>query len=586
MSNFQAVDEDSREDLSERKQISIWLYRFAWFIEICAVLIGLAIALMQGLASFSSMIGDSGAQLGIAVTSNIFIAMMPFIMVALVELTKIPFVGAFYKTPSIVWKMVFGFSLLFISFITFESALNGFERNFSALTYSIDSLKKEVVTLDEELGTLYARRDDLQSLTSEQIESEYASRYEAISSERAEQAGVVQDRISGLRGSQDSGYAENLQQQITDARTQLTVIRAERQNEVDRTQQNASANSANLSEEVSNQRRSLQGQLGIEQSRLDTTTRAVAQEIDDAFFMNRSSVREQGEARIAAQQARVEELREELNNVSQLSAQTDLNSQLNQQIAEVNGVYQTRIDDLNTSIRDLSVELSKVLSQQESDIAVTLNSYSEELAGIQERFGIQLAEVAVLRERDVARLDNNSQLIEEIEASIFEKDQQRVAFRTRINQEVGDNQVYRMAQWWFGVESAADLERDQVIRIALIWFGSLAALVAFTGVMLALASYVVGDEKQIPTADRSEEKRRKEKLLRSLRRLLIWRRKLQRRSIIKTEVREVVKEVPVDRVVTVEKPVEIVKKEIIHVPVYTNDKRLLDMRFAENESET
>ncbi|MBU3071757.1 hypothetical protein KOI40_18170 [Aestuariicella sp. G3-2] len=119
----------------EREKIGRLLYRFAWAIEIFAVIIGLAIALMQGLSSAQEMTADNPI-LGLSGWTNILIASVPFVMVAVVELTKIPFVGAFYKTSSLIWKSVFGLSLVFIAFITFESAMNGFERNFHSLIYS------------------------------------------------------------------------------------------------------------------------------------------------------------------------------------------------------------------------------------------------------------------------------------------------------------------------------------------------------------------------------------------------------------------------------------------------------------------
>ena len=75
---------------------------------------------------------------------------MPFLMVAIVEITKIPFVAATYKTSNTKWKFIFGSSLLFLAFITFESALNGFERNFHALIFSIDKHKKELVAVEDD----------------------------------------------------------------------------------------------------------------------------------------------------------------------------------------------------------------------------------------------------------------------------------------------------------------------------------------------------------------------------------------------------------------------------------------------------
>ena len=44
-----------------------------------------------------------------------------------------------------------------------------------------------------------------------------------------------------------------------------------------------------------------------------------------------------------------------------------------------------------------------------------------------------------------------------------------------------------------GAESAADVPKNYVASVAVIWFGSLAAMVAFTGVILAIASNVIRD---------------------------------------------------------------------------------------------
>ena len=50
--------------------------------------------------------------------------------------------------------------------------------------------------------------------------------------------------------------------------------------------------------------------------------------------------------------------------------------------------------------------------------------------------------------------------------------------------------------------------------------------------------------------------------------------------MIKEVATEIIKEVPVEKIVKVEIPVEIIKKEIVHVPLYTEDKSLL--KLAEN----
>ena len=78
---------------AERESIGKKLIIFAWAVEICAVIIGFAISIMQGITSFEELDANKNGMLGFGDYTNVFIAMMPFLMVAIVEITKIPFVG-------------------------------------------------------------------------------------------------------------------------------------------------------------------------------------------------------------------------------------------------------------------------------------------------------------------------------------------------------------------------------------------------------------------------------------------------------------------------------------------------------------
>ncbi len=103
-------------------------------------------------------------------------------------------------------------------------------------------------------------------------------------------------------------------------------------------------------------------------------------------------------------------------------------------------------------------------------------------------------------------------------------------------------------------------------------------MVAFTGVILAMASNVIRDPR-LPDHKRLDQRGPLREIIsktfRSTRRWVAHRRRLDRKPIIKERVREVIKEVPVERVVRHEVPIEILKKEIVHVPLYTNDPKLL-----------
>ncbi len=567
---------------AERESIGKKLIIFAWAVEICAVIIGFAISIMQGITSFEELEANKNGVLGFGDYTNVFIAMMPFLMVAIVEITKIPFVGATYKTSHRKWKFVFSVSLLFLAFITFESALNGFERNFHALIFSIDKYKKELVAVEEEIAPLVEKRDRLANLSAPQIETEYSQRHAVISEERSRQANIIQDRIQGLRAASQTEYIKGLNDQIDDRRDQVKALRADRQKEIDALINASTQLTENASSEINTQRRSLQQQLINEQNYLQTLREEREKKIEDAGYFSENKVREQQNKRVNQQEQKVEALRTQLNELSDSDRQKQLRDRFNKDIEAVKDRYQIREDKLNKEIQNLSMTLSKSLGAREKDIENVIKTHMKELTSIESKFQEQQKENEAFRENSFKTLSQNKSLVADIEKTLFEKQNQRVELRNLVNVKVGDNQVYRMAQWWFNKESAADLDRKDVMSIAGLWFGSLAMLIAVTGILLAFASYVIRDpyidDRSSPHDNLSSLTR---KSFNSLRRLFIYWRRVQRSPVIKEVAKEVIKEVPIEKVIRVEVPVEIIKKEIVHVPLYTNDKSLL--KLATNE---
>lgn len=135
-----------------------------------------------------------------------------------------------------------------------------------------------------------------------------------------------------------------------------------------------------------------------------------------------------------------------------------------------------------------------------------------------------------------------------------------------------------MAQWFWGKESAADIDRKEVMMIASFWFGSLAFLIAFTGILLALASFVIRDDT-IPNKgdDAAPHKSYFAKLTHSIRRWVYYGKKMKRQPVYKTVIKEVVKEVPVEKIVFRDNITEVIKREIVHVPLYTDDINLINL---------
>ena len=561
----------------ERHRTGILLKRFAWAIEILAVGIGLGIAVMQLYASFAELNNGAGRVLNFGDWANILIAATPFIMVAFVEITKIPFVDAFYKTSSRLWKSVFIVSLFIISLITFESALNGFERNFNALNISVTRLQKKLLVTEESMVPIEQKIERARTLTIDRVEAQFTEATENLTKQKLAQIESIENRKRLLQASVQTEYTAGIRSQMNAAEQRIAELQDQLSAELDRT------SSAFIREEESRLRalqdevRQLVQDYNREQGRLDQIQESALELIDNASFFTRSNVKAQQDQRIAEQTARVTDARARLERARSGELRDTQRIAFRQDQENLRTQFDERIATERRKLQELESTYNQAIGLRSKDLEASLASLDSEIARINERFAPQFSALTTTRAQQLAVVENNETLIAGWSSDLDDLRDERVTLRDQTNAAIGDNQVYRMAQLFSGVDSAADTPPAYVVRIAAIWFGSLAAMVAFTGVVLALASNVILDPTRPNFNAARDGSVRPElaKLLRSLRRAIAYRRRLDRKPIIKERVVEITKEVPVDKVVKVEVPIEVIRRELVHVPLYTNDPELI-----------
>lgn len=579
-----------------RQNLGTLLYKFAWLIEFCAVAVGITISVMMMMSSFNESMNASGKEFGVMAVTNIIIAGLPFIMVAITELTKIPFAQACYYTTSRLWKIVFGISLFLISFITFESAFNGFERNDASLNTVIDKLNGEINKLDESITPKQDRILELSELTIKKIEETYNERTDAAQKTKEKKISDYDDEIALLRSSIQNQSSELISKEIDNKTTEILEFRKQRDLDIKLERDRTNQSTANIKTSLDDQKRTLQIQLNNEEKRLQNLLdRQQSEIVDLGLFGSKKAIIDRYAPDIQLIQNTIKELRDQILGINPLEMQRKLNQESKNEIDRIRDNAALAIKNLEDEREKLRQKLSLLIGAKENDISDSIEQYRSDKQKALEDFRIQQSQNKDDRDAQLARLKNQTQLIDKLQDDIQILKVQRVELRDEVNIKVAENQIYRFAQKWYGVKSAADLERNQVQIIANFFYGSLAALVALTGVMLAFASFVASD----PSFMDREKKRNevpKEKIniylvtiktFRSLRRFFVSARRRRKKIVYKENIREVIKEVPVQKVVLTEKPVDIVRKELVHVPMYTNDPTLLktnpDFEFEQEE---
>ena len=81
-----------------------------------------------------------------------FMMGMIFMIVAIVEITKIPLAAAVYYSRKTMWTVTFLFALIAVNVSTFETIVTGFERINNNRTSDIKKLIIKKTTLEQQLA--------------------------------------------------------------------------------------------------------------------------------------------------------------------------------------------------------------------------------------------------------------------------------------------------------------------------------------------------------------------------------------------------------------------------------------------------
>ena len=230
-----------------------------------------------------------------------------------------------------------------------------------------------------------------------------------------------------------------------------------------------------------------------------------------------------------------------------------------------------------------------------------INNIEDEIEKLESDFRAELEKIKTKQDKQLQELADDDKEIKALEDEMKPWINENSEYRQIIIEKYKDTQVYRIAQTFYKLEEGELISAEQIAKVSMFWFGSLATIVSVMGVVLAFGSFIL---KNTP-AGGSKNRGGPGPLRKALIKTLEARRKKYNDPVIKevevekivevdkevevekiVEVeKEVIKEVPVDRIVKVDRevpvevpkivevpvPVDVVKKEVVHYPIFTND---------------
>ena len=472
----------------------------AWIIEICAAGIGFFFAYTTGEATRKYLnqaedmfIGDPNV--------SVTLAMLPFMIIGVVELTKIPLAFAAYNAKGGFWKSLFVGVLLSLCLITGETIFTGMERSLDnqlkyfegdkkmqeELRVDVSNLEKRALELeaerpiddidreyDDEIGNF----EDSHYIEVDEINSERESRLSTLESQKA------QSRDLFINGSSQDEVG-NLQTQLDGLLARMQSIEVSRDNE------------------VRNLRETAQKEIDSKESQINSLTdsiKGMTQQLDGGgIFSSNADEKEQLEAeRVARSKAEIE-----------LEA---VKSKRDQDIENYRNEINIKIEELDNERSEIQAKLTQARLKSEEAFNKEQDEINIEINALNERFDTRLGNILSryeeeksLREQNYLEARNRAVRVQtdldQTRAEIKSKREEIIDVEQTINSKAGEIQVMRFAATYAAFTS--DGERQGVENVTpedigivmLFWFGSIALIAATTGTVIAFASFYIRDQK-------------------------------------------------------------------------------------------
>lgn len=460
---------------------SKFLIALAWTVEVIAVLIGLTISVVVAVSAYNSYASETEVSL-LDGTSAIIVAGLPFVLIAVVEICKIPLTFAVMSVRNLAWRLMFLGFVLFLCVITFETMLNGFERNFSNLNRAIDTRKNEIESAESEIALLENRRGHIVKFTEDELLNEVEADRASVDAEYRQVVQRIDANAREVLSDIDYSFKQELEKEIRGLESVRDEYyrdwRSETQAVEDRF---SSLLIGNISGSSGERERLL--------AELDGLKEEFASAMATANFFNRGTRETKYRALIKDKEDQLSRITTGYLGGDAIEKQSTMEAQLKQQLQFVNDKYTGRVDDINARIEGLKQEIvnriqnnanleSGVLSKSAADksrFAAIRNDQKEQLDSYLEDKSNELEQIA---QRSFG-----------IDEQIFGVKNRQRELQSEINHLINQNQIYRLAMYVDGKESATEVERATVGIVGLIWFGSLSFIASVCGVMLALAGF-------------------------------------------------------------------------------------------------
>ncbi|PKH07024.1 hypothetical protein [Moritella sp. Urea-trap-13] len=454
-SNTSKVNDKDVEELSKHSR---FLRKIAWLVEIIVVFIGLCI-------SISLM--TSGNDL-----TSAFTLAAPFVMISLVELTKIPFViGLWHSRKSFLMYLLI---ISFLCLITFETLLNGFERAFSSINRQINLSEIEISKIENQIkinedNIAIALQD--YNIKTQQIDSDTTTVNTNYQSQYANEV---------RRNKRLSKDIPQLSRALTAKKEQLIQLKIEKSELLQELSLKKEQRFKSSMERTQGNADLVQAERTRLLAQLDKLNADKIVALDDSNFFTSPAVKKDYDEKIRHVETQLNNINN--NTIIAKDNSPDLESVqfLDDYYTDLLGLKDDMIQQKNEEVQQLRRSYKNAVSASNSNLAVKQRKLAQNKTTALRNLEIKRdqADVQFLSEKDYIREIKQNNMTLRYDIRVIEIEANTMAL---------SNQVYRMASYIDNVDHYKEVKTETLTLVGLVWFGSLALIGSITGIALTLS---------------------------------------------------------------------------------------------------
>ncbi|MFT7682886.1 MAG: hypothetical protein ACI935_002370 [Moritella dasanensis] len=448
----------SDTEVNELHKHSRFLRRIAWLVEIIVVFIGLciSISLLTSGNDFTSA----------------FTLAAPFVMISLVELTKIPFViGLWHSRKSFVMYLLI---ISFLCLITFETLLNGFERAFSSINSQINLSEIEISKIENQIKI---NEDNIAIAL-----QDYNVKTQKIDSDKSTVNANYQSQYANelKRNQRLSKNIPQLRSELATKRKQLNQLKIEKSELLQELSLKKEQRFKSSMERTQGGADLVQTERTRLLAQLDKLNADKIVALDDSNFFTSPAVKKDYDEKIRYVETQINNI----NNNTLIAKDNSPNLEsvkfLDGYYADLLGLKDDMIQQKNEEVQQLRRSYKNAVSASNSNLAVKQRRLAKNktTALLSLEAKREQADVQFLSEKDYIKEIKQNNMTLRYDIRVIEIEANTMAL---------SNQVYRMASYIDNVDHYKDVKTETLTLVGLVWFGSLALIGSITGIALTLS---------------------------------------------------------------------------------------------------